>query len=155
MPGIATAPVPAPVAGPSKSAAAYKARTGFAPTSFRTLDRERAFSHPSSEGHKYTAPQELVQPHVDSFNALFEGAPRSDGAIDGSKGLLDMGIKDLLPKVVFDHKGDDGSLGNRLECASSCAVLLAVTRETLRLTPPRTVPQSGSSRCRWGARRVS
>ncbi|GAA5925248.1 hypothetical protein JCM3775_006405 [Rhodotorula graminis] len=115
MPGIATAPVPAPVAGPSKSAAAYKARTGFAPTSFRTLDREKAFSHPSTDAHKYTAAQELVQPHVDSFNALFEGAPRPDGSLDGSKGLLDLGVKDLLPKVVYDHKGDDGSLGNRLE----------------------------------------
>lgn len=121
MPGIAHTPVPAPVAGPSKSAADYKKRTGFAPTSFRTLDRERAFSHPSSDGHKYTAPQELVQPHIHSFDALFEGAPRADGSIDLSKGLLDLGIKDLLPKVVYDGRGEDASRGNRLESASLIA----------------------------------
>jgi len=132
MPGIATAPVPAPVAGPSKSAAAYKARTGFAPTSFRTLDREKAFSHPSADAHKYSAAQELVQPHVDSFNALFEGAPRPDGTLDGSKGLLDLGVKDLLPKVVYDHKGVEGSLGNRLECASPPPRLSLFVSETQR-----------------------
>jgi len=31
--------------------------------------------------------------------------------------LMDLGIKDLLPKVVFDGKGEDGTLGNRLESA--------------------------------------
>lgn len=115
MPGVVTAPIPAPVAGPSKSAAAYNQRTGFAPTSFRTLDRERAFAHPSTERSKYPAPQELVAPHIHSFDALFEGAPQPDGTVSQSEGLLSMGVKDLLPKVVFDHKGDEGALGNRLE----------------------------------------
>ncbi|POY71224.1 putative DNA-directed RNA polymerase [Rhodotorula taiwanensis] len=117
MPGVLTAPIPAPIAGPSKSAAAYKARTGFAPNSFRTLDRERAFTQPSNEGHKYTAPQELVAPHIHSFDALFEGAPQENGQVSQTEGLLKMGVDDLLPKVVFDHKEDPalGPRGNRLQ----------------------------------------
>ncbi|GAA5861442.1 hypothetical protein JCM1840_005372 [Sporobolomyces johnsonii] len=117
MPGLPHTPDPAPVAGPSKPAkGSAVAPAKFAPTSFRTLDRERAFTNPSSSGPKYTAPQELVAPHIHSFDALFEGAPMGkNGEVSQSHGLLDLGIKDLLPKVVFDGKGEEGSLGNRLE----------------------------------------
>lgn len=111
MPGLANnTPNPAPVAGPSKSK--------FSPNSFRTLDRERAFTNPSTTETKYSAPQELVAPHYQSFDALFEGAPiGKNGEVSQSHGLMDLGIKDLLPKVVFDGKGEDGTLGNRLESA--------------------------------------
>jgi DNA-directed RNA polymerase I subunit RPA2 len=108
------------VAGPSKSAKDYKKRTGFAPTSFRTLDREKAFINPSSVETKYSAPQELVAPHIHSFDALFEGAPTGPGgAISQSEGLMHLGIKDLLPKVVFDRRmAEDASEATRLESAS-------------------------------------
>ena len=84
---------------------------------FRTLDREHAFRYPSSEGAKYPAPQQLVAPHIDSFDALFEGAPIGpNGQTDHSRGLLDLAMGDLQPKVVFDGKGaEEGALGNRLE----------------------------------------
>lgn len=137
MPGITNAPIPAPVAGPSKSAAAYKARTGFAPTSFRTLDRERAFSQPPTDGHKYTAPQELVAPHIHSFDALFEGAPQENGQVSQTEGLLNMGVADLLPKVVFDHKEDPnlGPRGNRLQ--STWDVRRFFTRRCANSDAPR------------------
>lgn len=106
MPGFSHSPSPLPVAGPSKPTS----------SSFNTLDREHAFSHPSSEGPKYPAPQALVAPHIDSFDALFEGAPIGpNGEVSASQGLLDMAIADLQPKVVFDGKGGDKTLGNRLE----------------------------------------
>lgn len=96
-------PSPAPVAGPS--------------TSFHTLKREHAFSHPSTLGPEYPAPQALVAPHIDSFDALFEGAPIGpSGDVSNSQGLLDLAIADLFPKVVFDGKGAEGTMGNRLEC---------------------------------------
>ncbi|KAI5477061.1 DNA-directed RNA polymerase I subunit RPA2 [Pseudohyphozyma bogoriensis] len=102
MPGLSHTPNPPPTAGPSKN-------------SFRTLQRERAFAHPSHTGHEYPAPQELVAPHIHSFDALFEGAPNPDGSINPTEGLLDLAIRDLEPKVIFDGKGLNGTLGNKLE----------------------------------------
>lgn len=108
MPGIST-PSPPPEAGPSQPK----------PTSshFHTLDREKAFSHPSSISSKYSATQALVAPHIDSFDALFEGAPTGkNGQIELDSGLLNIAVADLLPKVVFD--GKTPGTGNRLECES-------------------------------------
>ena len=149
MPGVVNAPIPAPVAGPSKSAAAYKARTGFAPTSFRTLDREKAFTNPSPDGHKYTAPQELVAPHIHSFDALFEGAPLENGQVSQTEGLLKMGVDDLLPKVVFDHKEDQslGPRGNRLQSESRVGPQSFAGSLTVAC-----VVQCASWRSRWAAR---
>ncbi|KAM0756551.1 beta and beta-prime subunits of DNA dependent RNA-polymerase [Meredithblackwellia eburnea MCA 4105] len=99
MPGLHS-PTPAPVAGPSGS--------------FHTLRREKAFRYPSSTGPDIAAPHTLVKPHIDSFDALFEGAPMGNkGDVSLSQGLIDMGIKDLSSKVVFDGKGD--GRGNKLE----------------------------------------
>ena len=41
-------------------------------TSFHTLTRERAFRHPPKVGSDVPALDELVAPHIDSFNALIE-----------------------------------------------------------------------------------
>ncbi|KAK4055158.1 hypothetical protein OIV83_000438 [Microbotryomycetes sp. JL201] len=84
---------------------------------FHTLRREKAFRHPSAQQHEYTAPQELVAPHIHSFDALFEGAPIGpNGSIDHSRGLLDMAVADLQPKVVFDNRNAaEGQFGRRLE----------------------------------------
>lgn len=125
MPGIKTAievDDHQPIASTSKSSSA-------ATTSFNTLDREHAFSHPSTKGPKYPAPHALVAPHIQSFDALFEGAPLPypQTGVSASEGLLDLAVKDLMPKVVFDGRGAEGSLGNRLE--SSCpASLPSVSR---------------------------
>lgn len=77
---------------------------------FGTLERQRIFSKPSKGASEYPALQELVEPHINSFNALFEG-------VEGTKGLLDLAIADLPPKVIFDgREGKESSWGNKLEC---------------------------------------
>lgn len=86
-------------------------------SSFHTLDREHAFSHPSTSHAKYAAIHALVAPHIQSFDALFEGAPMGpNGEVQAKKGLLDMAVEDLSSKVIFDGKTEEG-LGNRLESA--------------------------------------
>jgi len=70
-------------------------------TSFNTLKREDAFRNPSKTHPHYTEAHELIRPHIDSFNALFEG--ESSGG-----GLLDLAVKDLDPKVVFSQKNGKG-----------------------------------------------
>lgn len=91
------------------------------PHSFETLAREKKFRHPSKTGPTVPILNELVAPHIESFNALFDdsGLPNGDG--DG-RGLLALGIYDIANKVVFDRNGnieEPGSgWGNKLECKS-------------------------------------
>ncbi|KZT42967.1 beta and beta-prime subunits of DNA dependent RNA-polymerase [Sistotremastrum suecicum HHB10207 ss-3] len=82
------------------------------PSTFKTVEREKAFKHPSKTGHSYPILNEFVAPHLESFNALFpEG---------NDPGLLALGIKDIGKRVVFDGKGStesgsrQASWGNRL-----------------------------------------
>ncbi|KDQ21118.1 hypothetical protein BOTBODRAFT_152148 [Botryobasidium botryosum FD-172 SS1] len=88
------------------------------PHSFETLAREKKFRNPSKTGPTVPILNELVAPHIESFNALFDdsGLPNGDG--DG-RGLLSLGIKDIGSKVVFDRPGTIGepgsSWGNKLE----------------------------------------
>lgn len=80
---------------------------------FKTLERERLNRHPSTEGADHPSLDELVKPHIQSFNALMEG---SDGK---GKGLLQLGVEDLGTKVVFDGKGEGGVGGNKISCEYS------------------------------------
>ncbi|GHJ88216.1 hypothetical protein NliqN6_4618 [Naganishia liquefaciens] len=75
---------------------------------FKTLERERLNRYPSTEGADHPSLDELVKPHIQSFNALMEG---SDGK---GKGLLQLGVEDLGTKVVFDGKGEGGVGGNKI-----------------------------------------
>jgi hypothetical protein len=83
------------------------------PSSFRTLEREHQFRHPSRNGSDVPILDELVAPHIESFNALFE-----DG---GGRGLLDLATENIEPRVVFDGKGRTGETsgqagwGNKME----------------------------------------
>jgi hypothetical protein len=81
---------------------------------FKTLERERLNRYPSTEGADHPSLDELVKPHIQSFNALMEG---SDGK---GKGLLQLGVEDLGSKVVFDGKGDGGAGGNKITCGYFC-----------------------------------
>jgi DNA-directed RNA polymerase I subunit RPA2 len=86
---------------------------------FDTLRREDAFRHPSKNGNEVPILQELVAPHIESFNALFNDSNLTLEDGDG-KGLLSLGIKDIGTKVVFDGAGAVGEAsgaigwGNRL-----------------------------------------
>jgi len=71
--------------------------------SFQTLIREHSFQYPSSSKSEFPALQEAIQPHIDSFNAIT------------ADGLLEIAVKDIGKKTVFDHKGpENGGLGNKL-----------------------------------------
>ena len=81
---------------------------------FRTLERENRFINPPKDKTAFPLLKDAIEPHVGSFNALTEGP-------DG--GLLNLGIKDIGEKVIFDGKlgtaspdeqGVNGYLGNKL-----------------------------------------
>lgn len=86
---------------------------------FDTLRREDAFRNPSKTGNEVPILQELVAPHIESFNALFDDSSLTLEEGDG-KGLLSLGIRDIGSKVVFDGAGAIGEpsgsagWGNRL-----------------------------------------
>lgn len=56
---------------------------------------------------------ELVKPHIDSFNALLED---SDADASGGGGLLGLAVRDIGDKVVFDSTTK--AQGNRLSSES-------------------------------------
>lgn len=58
---------------------------------YDTLRREHLFRHPPKDHTAFPALAESIRPHVDSFNALFEG-PR----------VLDAGLKDIGIKTFLD-----------------------------------------------------
>lgn len=88
---------------------------------FDTLKRENAFRNPTKDGLTVPILNELVAPHLESFNALFDdsGLPTGDG--DG-RGLLSLGVADIDERVVFDGTGHDENgqpnWGNRM--SSEC-----------------------------------
>jgi len=57
---------------------------------YDTLRRERLFRNPPKDHTAYPALAEAIRPHIDSFNALFEGSKVLEA------GLKDIGIKTFL-----------------------------------------------------------
>ena len=101
---------------------------GSSPTvkdTFGTVKREKSFKAPPRDGHSVPILNEFVQPHLESFNALFDDSGLPDGDGDG-RGLLSLGIKEIGERVVFDGRGEIGeeggqhSFGNRLS-STSCS----------------------------------
>lgn len=72
---------------------------------FKTLERESRFQNPPKDKSAFPLLKEAVAPHVGSFNALTDGP-------DG--GLLNMGVKDIGTKTIFDST-DPNRLGNKLQ----------------------------------------
>jgi len=80
-------------------------------STFRTLERERLFRHPKTDGPELESLEELVRPHVESFDALTEGSE------DGAPGLLQLGVEDIGEKVVFDGIPTDSMpFGTKITC---------------------------------------
>ncbi|OWB55299.1 hypothetical protein B5S28_g1170 [[Candida] boidinii] len=73
--------------------------------SFRTLEREQRFKNPPKDKSAFPLLADAVRPHVGSFNALTEGP-------DG--GLLNLAVKDIGAKTIFDSKDTSDHLGNKL-----------------------------------------
>ncbi|QBM86798.1 DNA-directed RNA polymerase I subunit RPA2 [Metschnikowia aff. pulcherrima] len=71
---------------------------------FRTLEREQRFQNPPKDKSAFPLLTEAVAPHIGSFNALTEGP---------NGGLLNVGVKDIGAKTVFDSSDPD-RLGNKL-----------------------------------------
>ena len=91
-----------------------------APT-FDTLHREKSFREPERDGLSVPILAELVAPHIESFNALFNdsGLPLPDDHEEKREGgLLALALKDIGKKAVFDGVGADGKTtwGNKLTC---------------------------------------
>ncbi|PHH89406.1 hypothetical protein CDD83_6122 [Cordyceps sp. RAO-2017] len=66
---------------------------------YHTLRREHLFRNPPADRSAYPALQEAVDPHIESFNALFRS--------DGKPGLVAHGLADIGTRIYFD--GDDRS----------------------------------------------
>ncbi|CAN6674688.1 DNA-directed RNA polymerase I subunit Rpa135p [Trichomonascus vanleenenianus] len=73
--------------------------------SFHTLEREKYFRSPPDDKSAYPMLQAAVEPHIGSFNALMDGP---------GGGLLNLAVKDIGSKVVFDSN-DPTRLGNKLK----------------------------------------
>ena len=73
---------------------------------FRTLEREKRFQNPPKDMDSYPLLKDAVAPHVGSFNALMDGP-------DG--GLLNLAVKDIGTKTIFDTPETSGRLGNKLK----------------------------------------
>lgn len=81
-------------------------------STFHTLTRERQFRHPPTDKSDVPALDELVRPHLESFNALVEDGPDGTG-----KGLMQLGVDDIGEKCVFDGLVEPGKpFGNKVSC---------------------------------------
>lgn len=70
---------------------------------YNTLRREDLFRNPPTDHSAYPLLQAAVNPHIESFNALFPS--------DGRRGLLSHGLADIGTKTFFDSPA--GSVGPR------------------------------------------
>ncbi|KAJ2741462.1 hypothetical protein GGI20_005169 [Coemansia sp. BCRC 34301] len=79
-----------------------------ASTAFRTLERQAKAVNPGQR-HEYPQAQTLTEPHIQSFNSIWERAgPRTPALIDVAMSLVER-------QTVFDHKGtSDSPLGNKI-----------------------------------------
>lgn len=70
---------------------------------YNTLRRENLFRNPPTDRSAYPALQLAIEPHLDSFNAVFRE--------DGKPSLLDYGLADIGTKLFFDGDEASGSFG--------------------------------------------
>nr|ALK02054.1 RNA polymerase I second largest subunit [Starmerella bombicola] len=73
--------------------------------SFQAVEKQHGFAHPRNDKSAYTLLHNAIEPHVGSFNAIFDGP---------GGGLLEQGVKEIGKKVVFDTPDGELPLGNKL-----------------------------------------
>lgn len=89
------------------------------PHRYETLEREKRFREPPTNGAATPILDELAKPHIESFSALFDDSGLDQGDTDGL-GLLSLALKDIGPKTVFSGtaKGEpidsENPLGTKL-----------------------------------------
>lgn len=64
------------------------------PFSFNTLKREEGFREPSKSTSEFPVLQALIQPHLQSFNSIFDD------------GILEASVKNLEARVIRDENGN-------------------------------------------------
>lgn len=96
------------------------------PHTFHTLQIQDRFENPSDDHFEHLELQNLVAPHIESFNALWSFDPSVEppnGSRNGAPivgegvGLLEKTITKIPPRVCFDGTEESiskGNLGNRL-----------------------------------------
>lgn len=94
---------------------------------FDTVRREKLFQNPPEDHSAYPALQEAINPHIESFNALFE----KDGLI--AQGLLDIGTKVFLDGDERDPPAQRNKLSIRIkEVMVEKSVLPATNKHSTR-----------------------
>lgn len=73
---------------------------------YNTLRREDLFRNPPTDHSAYPLLQTAVNPHIESFNALFP--------LDGRRGLISHGLADIGTKTFFDSPANSVGLRNKL-----------------------------------------
>lgn len=96
------------------------------PHTFHTLRIQDRFENPSDTHFEHSDLQDLVAPHIESFNALWsldpsvepgKGSRKGGPVINEGVGLLEKTIAKIPPRVIFDGTEESiskGDLGNRL-----------------------------------------
>ena len=73
---------------------------------YRTLETDKRFKNPPKDDSSYPLLKDAVAPHVGSFNALMDGP---------EGGLLNLAVKDIGSKTIFDTPETSTRLGNKLK----------------------------------------
>ncbi|PWN30971.1 putative RPA135-DNA-directed RNA polymerase I, 135 kd subunit [Jaminaea rosea] len=99
------------------------------PFTFHTLTNVDQFKNPPKSTFVNPSLQDLIAPHLESFNALFSDDPSINSSPEAAAstsrgsggGLLDRAIRSITPKVAFDRiqtpTTQPGERGNRVEMA--------------------------------------
>ncbi|KAI8846540.1 DNA-directed RNA polymerase I subunit RPA2 [Chytridium lagenaria] len=98
-----------PAAADKPSGVDGKKKGGNAPpNAFNTLEWNQLARHPSKTRPHHPILAKVSAPHVDSFNSIF-----FHGSVGGATGLLDLAVKDIQSKVIFD--GDQSMLSQSMD----------------------------------------
>ena len=83
---------------------------------YDVLRRERLFRHPPKDRTAYPALQDAIKPHIDSFNALFDGNKTLEAGLKdiGTMTFLDGYMENLDQRKTLQAQGVRPSRRNRL-----------------------------------------